>query len=202
MPPPWHHATPTHLVRKITTGPWENNVYVVACAATRQAVVVDAAAEADRIVAAVADVTPVAILTTHGHADHIGAAAEVAEVLAIPFRLHEADAEIAGMEPDEPIEPGAIPLGETSIEAIHTPGHTPGSTSFVIPGVVFTGDTLFPGGPGATRFPYADFDTIIASIESKLMTLPDDTLVFPGHGLDTVVGWERPHLGEWIERGW
>ena len=95
-----------------------------------------------------------------------------------------------------------ISVGVTSIEAVHTPGHTPGSTSVVIPGAVVTGDSLFPGGPGAPRFPYAAFDQITQSSDSRLLTLSDDTLVFPGHGLDTTVGTERPHLGEWVARGW
>lgn len=202
MAQPWHHTTETLNVRKITVGPYENNVYVVACAETAEAVIVDAAAEPDRILAAVADVTPGAILTTHGHHDHIGAARAVASALDIPFCLHPADADIAGIEPDAPLDPGPIAVGTTSITALATPGHTPGSTSLVLDGAVLTGDTLFPGGPGATRFPYADFDTIIASIEQHLFTLEDATIVMPGHGLDTTVGTELPHLGEWITRGW
>lgn len=202
MPPPWHHEGAAALIRKITVGAYENNVYVVACAATGKAVVIDAAFEPDRIAAAVSDLEPVAILTTHGHFDHVGAARETAAMLRIPFRLHPADTEIAGMTYDEPVAPGAITVGELVIDARHTPGHTPGSTCFVIPGVVFAGDTLFPGGPGATRFPYSSFDRIIASITGELFTLEPDTLVMPGHGLDTTIGAEQPSLQVWRERGW
>ena len=202
MTPPWHHISDTHLVRKLTVGPYENNTYVVPCSMTRQAVIIDAAAEPEVILSAVTDVTPTAIVTTHGHQDHIGAARAVATALDIPFQLHPEDDAIAGITTDGPIPMGTIELGETQLEAVHTPGHTPGSTSIVIDGAVFTGDTLFPGGPGATRFPYADFDQIIASIRDELFSLPGDTLVFPGHGLDTTIATEKPHLGEWVARGW
>ncbi len=97
-----------------------------------------------------------------------------------------------------------IEVGRLRLHAIHNPGHTPGSISFALHGtpLLFTGDTLFPGGPGNTSFDDADFDTIITSITTKLFTFPDDTIVLPGHGLDTTIGTERPHLDEWIERGW
>src|ERR687888_273618 len=98
----------------------------------------------------------------------------------------------------------AIDVGRLRLRTIHTPGHTPGSMSFLIEGspVLFSGDTLFPGGPGATKFPGGDFPTIIESIDRKLFTLPPETLVLPGHGDDTTIATERPHLQEWIDRGW
>ncbi len=97
-----------------------------------------------------------------------------------------------------------LEVGSLRIRSIHTPGHTAGSTSFLLEGtpLLFTGDTLFPGGPGNTKFEGSSFDTIIESIDRRLMTLPADTLVLPGHGLDTTVGTERPHLDEWVARGW
>ena len=97
-----------------------------------------------------------------------------------------------------------IEVGGLRLRTIHTPGHTPGSTCFLLEGhpVVFSGDTLFPGGPGNTKFEDASFDQIIESIDRRLFTLPEETLVLPGHGLDTTIGTERPHLDEWIARGW
>jgi len=97
-----------------------------------------------------------------------------------------------------------IEVGDLRLRTIHTPGHTPGSTCFLLEGhpVVFSGDTLFPGGPGNTSFENASFDTIIESIDRRLFTLPGDTLVLPGHGLDTTIATEAPHLDEWIARGW
>jgi glyoxylase-like metal-dependent hydrolase (beta-lactamase superfamily II) len=97
-----------------------------------------------------------------------------------------------------------LTLGELALRAVHTPGHTPGSTCFLLEGhpVLFSGDTLFPGGPGNTKFENASFDQIITSIDRRLFTLDPDILVLPGHGLDTTIGTERPHLDEWVERGW
>ena len=97
-----------------------------------------------------------------------------------------------------------IEFGKLRLHAIHNPGHTPGSISFELAGtpLLFTGDTLFPGGPGNTKSDLGDFDTIIHSITDRLFTFPDATIVLPGHGLDTTIGAERPHLDEWIERGW
>jgi glyoxylase-like metal-dependent hydrolase (beta-lactamase superfamily II) len=97
-----------------------------------------------------------------------------------------------------------IEVGRLRLHTIHTPGHTPGSMSFRLEGspILFSGDTLFPGGPGATGYEGGDFDAIIASIDRRLFTLPADTMVLPGHGDDTTIGAERPHLDEWVERGW
>lgn len=199
--PTWHYRGDSATIRKVCVGSWENNAYVVSCNATGAGVIVDAAAEPDVIIGAAAGIAVEAILTTHGHFDHVGAAGAVASALNVPWRLHAADAEIFQLDPDEPLVPGTIDVGRTSIRAIHTPGHTPGSTCFVVDGVVLSGDTLFPGGPGATRGPGADFATIMDSL-GVLFTLPSDTLVLPGHGLDTTIGTEAPHAAEWRARGW
>lgn len=193
---------PGARIRSFSVGSLDNNVYVVTCTSTNQAVIVDAAADADAILAAVVDLDPVAVLTTHGHHDHIGAAGTVTRTLGIPFRLHEDDRTIANRVIDDPIEPGSIMVGELEITIRHTPGHTPGSVCFVIGSVVLTGDTLFPGGPGATRFPYSDFDEIMRSLRDRLFDLPDETGVWPGHGTPTTIGEQRPFLAEWQERRW
>lgn len=201
--PPIAHYRDDHLeVRKACVGPWENNVYVVTATATGESVIVDAAAEPETIIRLTAGTAPVAILTTHGHRDHVGAARRISDHYRIPFRMHQADSAIAGLDPDEPIGDGPIVVGDIEITPIHVPGHTPGSTSFAVAGLILTGDTLFPGGPGNTRGEGSSFAQIISSIEASLFTLGDETLVMPGHGLDTTIGAERPHVGEWVARGW
>lgn len=198
-------------VTKLAVGPYDNDSYIVACEETKAAVVIDAAAEGERILEACEGLDVVSIPTTHGHLDHIDALDEVKDVLEVPWLLHLADVEIAGRSPDEPLNNGEeIVFGRVALHVIHTPGHTPGSTSFVFEPdddsevhVLFSGDTLFPGGPGATRWDYSDFGRIMDSLEKDLFPrLPDDTIVHPGHGDSTTIGEERPHLAEWRARGW
>lgn len=201
MPLPWHHEDHRVRIRKLCVGGMENNVYLVACARTGEAVIVDAADEADRIRRETADLRPRMVLTTHGHRDHVQAAS-VAGELGIPFALHPEDGPLAGIRPDHPLEDGMeIEVGDLALTALHVPGHTPGSTCFLLNGHLFSGDTLFPGGPGATPDRKA-FARIMEGLEDHLFTLPDETLVHPGHGLDTTIGTERPHLEEWRARGW
>ena len=189
-------------VGRIVAPPLENNIYLIACTATGASLIVDAARDPDAIVA-MADGTEVtAVATTHGHWDHHGAIPEVTERLGVPFMLHPADIEIASKTPGEPLVEGPLPIGDVRAQVVHTPGHTHGSVCIVLDGAVITGDTLFPGGPGATLFDHSSFDTIIESISSKLFALPDDTVVLPGHGDATTIGTERPQLPAWIERGW
>jgi glyoxylase-like metal-dependent hydrolase (beta-lactamase superfamily II) len=198
----WHFTNDKVGIRKTEVGSFGNNAYVVACLATAKSVIVDAAADPEAILALAAGTSPLAIVTTHGHHDHVGAARAVAEQLDIPVRLHRADRDICPIEPDEDLEPGTLGIGDADVQLVHTPGHTPGSMGIITAGAVITGDTLFPGGPGATRFEYSDFDQIMESIEVAYFSLPDETIVMPGHGLDTTIGAERPSLPEWRARRW
>jgi len=192
-------------IHKVVVGPYENNVFVVRCKATGDAVLLDAANEHERLLELCDALGVKRVLETHGHWDHIQ---------AVPA-MREAGYEVAVTKLDAPklVDVGydvflddteVIEVGKLRLHAIHSPGHTPGSISFALENtpLLFTGDTLFPGGPGATHFDDADFDTIIRSITDKLFTFGDDTIVLPGHGDDTTIGAERPHLEAWIERGW
>ncbi|MDJ0923462.1 MAG: MBL fold metallo-hydrolase [Acidimicrobiia bacterium] len=209
----WHFENDYVRIRKVEVGTLGNNAYVVVCGKTGASVIVDAAADPGTIIAAAAGTNPVAILTTHGHADHVGAARTVSAELDIPVLLNDADRDICPIVPDGALVPGEFPVGEAVLDVRHTPGHTPGSTVIVVAGAgsggdtgsvgaVLTGDTLFPGGPGATRFPYSDFDQIMDSLDREIFLLPDETVVMPGHGLDTTLGAERPALPEWRARRW
>ena len=190
-------------VAVLAVGPYDNRVYVLSCAESKKAVVIDAAAEPARILSACGGLEVQAILTTHGHSDHIQAVDAVQAALGTPFLLHPEDREIAARSFDAPLaDSQEFELGTVNIHVIHTPGHTPGSVSFVVEPLIFSGDTLFPGGPGATRWPYSSFGQIMDSVEKRLMVYPDPTVVYPGHGAETTLGDERPHLDEWRKRGW
>lgn len=196
-------------------GTWDvdNNVWIVGDDA--QVVIIDPAHDVDAIAAAVGDREVQGILLTHGHDDHIRAVHEARDRFSAPVFLHAADrmlwdAVFPEEGPDDEIEDGDIfEVAGITLQALHTPGHTPGSVCFLLaadaPGdgapVVFSGDTLFAGGPGATGRSYSDFPTIITSIREQLLTLPSETRVLTGHGDSTTIGAEAPQLDDWIARG-
>ncbi|MER3396567.1 MAG: MBL fold metallo-hydrolase [Acidimicrobiia bacterium] len=198
-----HFEDANRILFKIVVGPFDNNSYVLACRKTGIAALVDAANEPERILDVASEFDLRYVLTTHGHHDHVQAVTEVRERTGAAVGIHRADASSIPSGPDFYIEHEQIfEIGNVSLKALHTPGHTPGSTCFVTEGLLFSGDTLFPGGPGNTWGNRDAFATIIESIKTSLFVLPETTLVLPGHGLDTTIGAEKPHLDEWIERGW
>ena len=189
-------------------GTWDvdNNVWVVGD--DDEVAVIDAAHTAAQIVDAVAGRNVIAVIVTHGHDDHVTVAPELGAELDAPVLLHSGDDVLWKMShPDvaySELEPDRrIRLAGTDLRVIHTPGHSPGSVCLYAPeaDALFSGDTLFSGGPGATGRSYSDFGTIIDSIRDSLLTLPEDTRVHTGHGDHTTIGAEAPHLAEWIARG-
>lgn len=184
----------------------ENNIWLVGD--DHEVLVIDAAHDAGAIAAAVDGRRVRAVVCTHGHNDHINAAVDLARRVDAPVALHPADRMLwdavhPGRAPDRELHDGdELTVAGTRLRVLHTPGHSPGGVSLLGPeGHVFAGDTLFKGGPGATGRSYSDFGTIIASIRDRLLTLPAGTVVHTGHGDDTTVGDEAPHLREWIARG-
>jgi glyoxylase-like metal-dependent hydrolase (beta-lactamase superfamily II) len=185
----------------------DNNVWVVGDEA--EVLVVDGAHDAEPILAVVRGRRVTGIVATHGHNDHINAAAALADATGAPILLHPDDAELWGhVYPsrawDEDLADGdRLEAGGHTLRVLHTPGHTPGGVCLwdEASAVVFSADTLFNGGPGATGRSFSSFPTIIESIRTKLLTLPPDTVVHTGHGDDTRIGDEAPHLEEWIARG-
>ncbi len=191
-------------VHQIVVGPMDNNVYILRCRRTGDAMLIDAANEHEALLEICQRLGVRQVVETHGHWDHIQAVPAVRDA-GISVAVTSAD---AGMLPsyDEILDDDELlSVGDLRIRTLATPGHTPGSICFAVEGtnLLFTGDTLFPGGPGNTSFENADFDTIIESIDRRIFAaFKPDTLVLPGHGTSTTVGNESPHLAEWVDRGW
>jgi len=199
-----HYEDSQAEIHRVVVGPLDNNVYVLRCKQTGEAVLLDAANEHEKLLDLCRRLGVRQVLETHGHWDHIQAVPAVRDA-GYDVGVTAADASMLPSYDFVLEDEAVIEVGRLRLHTILTPGHTPGSMCFRLDGspVLFSGDTLFPGGPGATSFEGGDFPTIIRSIEGRLFApLPADTLVLPGHGVDTTIGTESPHLQEWIDRGW
>ncbi|WP_018251573.1 MBL fold metallo-hydrolase [Salinispora mooreana] len=194
-------------ITKVSVGPMDNNAYLLRCRTNGEQVLVDAANEAPRLLDLIGDAGLATVVTTHQHMDHWLALEEVvAETGARPL-AHAEDAPGLPITVEPLADGDRITVGDCTLEVIHLRGHTPGSIALLYQDpsgtpYLFTGDSLFPGGPGRTTNP-TDFAQIMDDLEAKVFgPLPDETWVYPGHGNDSTLGAERPHLGEWRARGW
>jgi len=192
---------------KRSVGPMDNNAYLLTDLNSGEALLIDAANDAPALLDLVDGVTVAAIHTTHGHFDHWQALEVLRQATGAPVYVGPGDQEMMEPVADRTAEHGGrLQVGGFEVEFLHTPGHTPGSVCILLRADdrhhLFTGDTLFPGGPGNTFGNAEAFARIMGSLRECLFTLPDDTWVYPGHGDDTTLGAERPHLDEWQERGW
>ena len=191
-------------VHHFVVGPISNNVYVIRCKETGNATLLDAANEHERLLDVAQRLGVTSVLETHGHWDHIGAVSEVREA-GISVWVREEDAHMLPSYDQLLEDDSVLTIGKLRLRTIHTPGHTPGSICFALEGtnLLFTGDTLFPGGVGNATFEGGDFKTLIASVEERLFRpFGPETLFFPGHGAASTIGVESPHLDEWVARGW
>ncbi|RJQ80595.1 MBL fold metallo-hydrolase [Amycolatopsis panacis] len=197
----------TSGVFELDGGTWDvdNNVWIIGD--DTEVIVLDAAHDADAIADVVGDRTVRAIVCTHAHNDHVNAAPELAQRTGAPILLHPADRVVWDLTHPERAPDGDLADGQritvagTDLTVLHTPGHAPGAICLHSPdlGVLFTGDTLFRGGPGATGRSYSDYPTIVKSIRERLFSLPDDTIVRTGHGEGTTIGAEKAASSGWPE---
>ncbi|MCV7430310.1 MBL fold metallo-hydrolase [Mycolicibacterium bacteremicum] len=214
------HVDPGHAARrtlpaativKASVGPMDNNAYLVTCSATGKTLLIDAANDAERLIALISAHAPDVelIITSHQHYDHWQALADVAKNTGAPTAAHALDADPLPITPDRILADGdTVRIGNLEFTVIHLQGHTEGSVALALTGAdgetthLFTGDCLFPGGVGKT-WKDGDFDRLLGDVSDKLFDVyPDSTVVYPGHGDDTTLGTERPHLAEWKARGW
>jgi glyoxylase-like metal-dependent hydrolase (beta-lactamase superfamily II) len=196
-------------ITKVAVGPMENNAYLLRDRATGHALLIDAANEADRLLSLVGDAPLGFVVTTHRHPDHWQALAEVVRSTGARTVAHSADAEGLPVRVDDAVEHGdTVVVGDSVLEVLHLRGHTPGSIALLHRdpaghGHLFTGDSLFPGGPGNTEKDPERFAALMDDLEARVFgELPDDTWVYPGHGNDTTLGTERPSVSGWRARGW
>lgn len=204
---------PGATIVKVSVGPMDNNSYLVTCSATGQTLLIDAANDPDILLELIERYAPTLslIVTSHQHFDHVQALEAVAEATGAPTAAHRLDAEALPVKPERLLGHGdTLRIGQLSFDVIHLQGHTPGSVALALVGAdpetgathLFTGDCLFPGGVGKT-WKKGDFEKLLSDVTSRVFDVyGDSTVVYPGHGDDTMLGVERPHLSEWRERGW
>ncbi|OHV00487.1 MBL fold metallo-hydrolase [Mycobacterium talmoniae] len=203
---------PGATIVKVSVGPMDNNTYLVTCAKTGETLLIDAANDADLLLELVREYAPKVslIVTSHQHFDHWQALTAVAEATGAPTAAHQLDADPLPVAPDRILADGdTLTVGDLVFDVIHLRGHTPGSVALALGGEptggvtqLFTGDCLFPGGVGKTWQP-GDFERLLGDVTRRVFDVyPDSTVVYPGHGDDTTLGAERPHLTEWRDRGW
>jgi glyoxylase-like metal-dependent hydrolase (beta-lactamase superfamily II) len=195
-------------VTKVSVGPMDNNAYLLRCRQDGSQVLIDAANDAPTLIDLAGPAGLVTVVTTHRHADHWQALADVVTASGAASLAHAADAPAIPVVTATVTEGDTIPVGDCALEVIHLVGHTPGSIALLYrdpagTAHLWTGDSLFPGGVGNTRKNKKDFDSLIGDVRTKLFDrLDDDTWFYPGHGKDSTLGAERPHLPEWRARGW
>ncbi len=202
------HELAELMITKVAVGPMDNNAYLLRCRQTDEQVLIVAANDASTLLRLIGDGGLERIVTTHRHQDHWQALAEVVARTGATTVAGRYDAEGIDVPTDQLVDEGAsIPVGRCTLRVIHLVGHTPGSIALLYDDPagaphLFTGDSLFPGGPGRTTRP-EDFNSLMGDLEMKVFgALPDETWVYPGHGADTTLGTERPSIPEWRERGW
>jgi glyoxylase-like metal-dependent hydrolase (beta-lactamase superfamily II) len=209
---PARRTLPGATILKASVGPMDNNAYLVTCSATGETLLIDAANDAEVLIDLVRQYAPKVslIVTSHQHFDHWQALASVAAATGAPTAANEIDAGPLPVKPDRLLADGdTVQIGELTFNVIHLRGHTPGSIALALDGPatggvtqLFTGDCLFPGGVGKTWQP-GEFTQLLDDVTGRVFDVYDDsTVIYPGHGDDTVLGTERPHLEEWRERGW
>ena len=187
-------------IEKLTLGPYETNCYVLTCRLTSDSVIVDAPAEADKILKCLKRTNPRYILITHTHMDHIGALSKLKSKLGIPVATHPLDIKNLSFRPEILLSDGNIvSFGDIELKVLHTPGHTPGSICFLTGKYLISGDTIFTAGPGKTLSP-ENFKQIVESITSKIFLLPEDTQIYPGHGESTVLKNEKAEFAIFSSR--
>jgi glyoxylase-like metal-dependent hydrolase (beta-lactamase superfamily II) len=196
-------------ITKVSVGPMDNNAYLLRCSSTGELLLIDAANDADTLLGLIGDTPLARIVTTHQHFDHWQALQAVQQATGAKSTAHPEDAGPLPVTPTDLVRHGdTVSVGDCELSVIHLRGHTPGSIALCYDAGgeqphLFTGDSLFPGGPGNTEHDAERFGQLIGDLEDRVFgQLPDGTWVYPGHGKDTTLGAERPHLAEWHARGW